>query len=103
VIPKAVLGYLAWMDAATLPARPRLTACALEREQVLTGLVANGLMVDQPLQWPQGSTWQLDGANGRFTHARYLSPCPLPMFPITASSQGAEGPQHLPERCPESE
>jgi 8-oxo-dGTP diphosphatase len=46
-------------------------------EQVLTRLVADGLMVDQPLEWPKGSTWLLDGANGRFTHARYLPPLAL--------------------------
>jgi phosphohistidine phosphatase SixA len=46
-------------------------------EQVLTRLVADGLMVEQPLEWPKGSTWLLDGTNGRFTHARYLPPLPL--------------------------
>ena len=45
-------------------------------EQVLTRLVGDGLMVDQPLEWPKGSTWLLDGANGRITHARYLPPLP---------------------------
>jgi hypothetical protein len=45
--------------------------------QVLTWLVTDGLAVDQPLQWPQGSTWLLDGANGRLTHARYLPPLVL--------------------------
>jgi phosphohistidine phosphatase SixA len=67
-------------------------------EQVLNRLVADGLTVDQPLQWPKGSTWLMDSANGRFTHARYLPPCPLPMFPRTASSQGAEGLPQLQER-----
>jgi hypothetical protein len=45
--------------------------------QVLTRLVTDGLAVDQPLQWPKGSTWLLDGANGRLTHARYLPPLVL--------------------------
>lgn len=45
--------------------------------QVLTRLVTDGLAVDQPLQWPKGSTWLLDGTNGRLTHARYLPPLVL--------------------------
>ena len=45
--------------------------------QVLTWLVADGLAVDQPLQWPKGSTWLLDGTSGRLTHARYLPPLVL--------------------------
>ena len=45
--------------------------------QVLTRLVADGLAVDQPLQWAKGSTWLLDGANRRLTHARYLPPLVL--------------------------
>jgi broad specificity phosphatase PhoE len=45
--------------------------------QVLTRLVRDGLAVDQPLQWPKGSTWLLDGTNGRLTHARYLPPLVL--------------------------
>jgi phosphohistidine phosphatase SixA len=67
-------------------------------EQVLNRLVADGLTFDQPLQWPKGSTWLMDSANGRFTHARYLPPCPLPRFPSTASSPGAEGLPQLQER-----
>jgi hypothetical protein len=31
---------------------------------VLMRLVTDGLAVDQPLQWPKGSTWLLHGANG---------------------------------------
>jgi phosphohistidine phosphatase SixA len=42
--------------------------------QVLTRLVTDGLVVDQPLQWPKGSTWLLDGTSRRLTHARYLPP-----------------------------
>ena len=45
--------------------------------QVLTRLVADGLAVDQPLQWAKGSTWLLDGTSGRLTHARYLPPLVL--------------------------
>jgi phosphohistidine phosphatase SixA len=53
--------------------------------QVLTRLVADGLAVDQPLQWPKGSTWLLDGANGRLTHARYLPPL-VPAFARSMAS-----------------
>ncbi|MFL6226877.1 MAG: SixA phosphatase family protein [Actinomycetes bacterium] len=56
--------------------------------QVLTRLVANGLAVDQPLQWPKGSSWLLDGANGQLTRARYLPPLPLHV-PSMASAQEA--------------
>jgi phosphohistidine phosphatase SixA len=45
--------------------------------QLLTWLVADGLVVDQPLAWPKGSTWLLHGANGRPAHARYLPPLAL--------------------------
>ena len=45
--------------------------------QVLTRLVADGLAVDQPLTWPKGSTWLLQGDNGRPAHARYLPPLAL--------------------------
>jgi broad specificity phosphatase PhoE len=45
--------------------------------QVLTRLVAAGLAVDQPLTWPKGSTWLLQGANGRPAHARYFPPLAL--------------------------
>ena len=45
--------------------------------QVLVRLVADGLAVDQPLAWPKGSTWLLDGADGRFRFGRYLPPLPL--------------------------
>jgi broad specificity phosphatase PhoE len=45
--------------------------------QVLVRLVADGLAVDQPLAWPKGSTWLLDGANGQVKVARYLPPLSL--------------------------
>jgi phosphohistidine phosphatase SixA len=56
--------------------------------QVLTRLVADGLAVDQPLAWPKGSTWLLDGANRRFTHARYLPPLALAHAGCDASAIG---------------
>ena len=58
--------------------------------QVLTRLVADGLAVDQPLQWPQGSTWLLDGTNGRLTHARYLPP--LVLAPARNMASAPPGP-----------
>lgn len=45
--------------------------------QLLIRLVADGLAVDQPLVWPKGSTWLLDGANGQVKVARYLPPLSL--------------------------
>jgi broad specificity phosphatase PhoE len=53
--------------------------------QVLTWLVADGWAVDQPLAWPKGSTWLLQGANGRPAHARYLPPLALARPPAWAS------------------
>jgi hypothetical protein len=45
--------------------------------QVLGRLVADGLVVDQPLAWPKGSTWLLDGPYGHFAFGRYLPPLAL--------------------------
>ena len=45
--------------------------------QVLGRLVADGLAVDQPLAWPKGSTWLLDGPDGHLTFGRYLPPLAL--------------------------
>jgi phosphohistidine phosphatase SixA len=61
--------------------------------QVLVRLVADGLMVDQPLAWPKGSTWLLDGADRRFTVGRYLPPLGLvdaltPSAPQAAPANG---------------
>jgi 8-oxo-dGTP diphosphatase len=56
--------------------------------QVLTRLVADGLAVDQPLEWPKGSTWLLHGANRRLTHARYLPPLALAHARSVASATG---------------
>jgi broad specificity phosphatase PhoE len=56
--------------------------------QVLTRLVAEGLAVDQPLAWPKGSTWLLEGTLGRFTHARYLPPLALAHARSVASASG---------------
>ena len=45
--------------------------------QVLGRLVADGLAVEQPLAWPKGSTWLLDGTDGRLEFGRYLPPLAL--------------------------
>ena len=63
--------------------------------QVLTRLVADGLAVDQPLQWAKGSTWLLDGANGRLTHARYLPP--LVLAPARSMASAPWGPVLAPD------
>jgi phosphohistidine phosphatase SixA len=59
-------------------------------DQVLTRLVTDGLAVDQPLQWPKGSTWLLDGTSGRLTHARYLPP--LVLAPARSMPSAPPGP-----------
>jgi broad specificity phosphatase PhoE len=63
--------------------------------QVLTRLVADGLAVDQPLEWPKGSTWLLDGASGRLTHARYLQP--LVLAPARSMASAPRGPVLAPD------
>jgi hypothetical protein len=63
--------------------------------QVLTWLVADGLAVDQPLQWPKGSTWLLDGASGRLTHARYLPP--LVLAPARSMASASRDPVLAPD------
>ena len=64
--------------------------------QVLTRLVTDGLAVDQPLQWPKGSTWLLDGANRRLTHARYLPPLVLAPARSMARHRGANSLRRMP-------
>jgi phosphohistidine phosphatase SixA len=56
--------------------------------QVLSWLVADRVAVDQPLAWPKGSTWLLEGAHRRFTHARYLPPLALAHVQSVASATG---------------
>ena len=65
--------------------------------QVLARLVADGLVVDQPLAWPKGSTWLLDGADRRFAVGRYLPPLRLDDALSTSSAPQAapaHGPGH---------
>ena len=57
--------------------QPLSAAGQAEAAGLLVRLVADGLMVDQPLVWPKGSTWLLDGADRRFAFGRYLPPLRL--------------------------
>jgi len=46
--------------------------------QLLTELVAEGLVVEDPLDWPKGSTWLLQRAvDRRQVRGRFLAPLPL--------------------------
>jgi broad specificity phosphatase PhoE len=51
-------------------------------------VVMDGLAVNQPLAWPKGSTWLLDGADGRLRSGRYLPPLPLAdaLTPLSATA-----------------
>lgn len=57
-------------------------------EQVLTRLVADGLMVDQSLEWPKGSTWLLDGPTG---DSRMPATCPHWPWAEARSAVSAHG------------
>ena len=58
--------------------------------QVLARLVTDGLAVDQPLAWPKGSTWLLEGPDGHLAVGRYLPPLALADVLIPPSvSRGA--------------
>ena len=59
--------------------------------QVLARLVVDGLTVDQPLTWPKGSSWLLEGTDGRFGFGRYLP---------TAPAGRRADPVMATERCP---
>jgi broad specificity phosphatase PhoE len=45
--------------------------------RLLTRLVADGLIVGEPLHWPKGSTWLLQRTDRRLVHARFLAPLAL--------------------------
>ena len=62
--------------------------------QVLARLVADGLVVDQPLAWPKGSTWLLEGADRHFAFGRYLPPLRLVDALIRPSAPPANGLAH---------
>ena len=57
--------------------------------QVLARLVTDGLVVDQPLVWPKGSSWLLEGVDGRFGFGRYLPPLQLADRPTPSRQPGA--------------
>jgi phosphohistidine phosphatase SixA len=44
---------------------------------LLTRLIADALMADDPLDWPKGSTWLLERVNRRQVRGRFLSPLVL--------------------------
>jgi 8-oxo-dGTP diphosphatase len=58
--------------------------------RVLPTLIAGGLSVSGPLQWPKGSTWVLEREDGRIACARYLPPLALADSSAPAAS-GAHG------------
>jgi phosphohistidine phosphatase SixA len=41
---------------------------------LLTGLIADILVVEDPLEWPKGSTWVLERIDQRQVRGRYLAP-----------------------------
>jgi 8-oxo-dGTP diphosphatase len=45
--------------------------------RLLPTLVAGGLNVSAPLQWPKGCTWLLEREDGRIARGRYLPPLAL--------------------------
>jgi phosphohistidine phosphatase SixA len=44
---------------------------------LLTRLIADALLVEDPLDWPKGSTWLLERINRRQVRGRYLRPLML--------------------------
>jgi hypothetical protein len=44
---------------------------------LLTRLIADTLLVKDPLDWPKGSTWLLERINRRQVRGRFLSPLVL--------------------------
>ena len=44
---------------------------------LLAELVAEGLVVEDPLDWPEGSTWLLQRTNQRQVYGRLLAPLAL--------------------------
>jgi 8-oxo-dGTP diphosphatase len=58
--------------------------------RLLPTLVAGGLSVSAPLQWPKGCTWVLERENGRIARGRYLPPLAL-AGPSALAASGAHG------------
>jgi hypothetical protein len=44
---------------------------------LLTQLIADALLVDDPIDWPKGSTWLLQRTNRRQVRGRFLAPLML--------------------------
>ena len=45
--------------------------------RLLAGLVADGLVAEEPMDWPNGSTWLLQWVGGRQVRGRLLAPLVL--------------------------
>ena len=45
--------------------------------RLLTELVAEGLVLEDPLDWPKGSTWLLERIGQRHVRGRFLAPLVL--------------------------
>ena len=57
-----------------------------EPYELLTRLIADTLVVEDPLDWPKGSTWLLERTDRRQVRGRFLAPlvisaAPNPMRP----------------------
>ena len=52
---------------------------------LLTRLIADALVVQDPLDWPKGSTWLLERINRRRIRGRFLSPLVLDGAGITST------------------
>ena len=63
------------------------TIARLFAELVLDGLVVDGLVVESlledPLDWPKGSTWLLQRGEGRRVYGRFVAPLALERFQRT--------------------
>jgi phosphohistidine phosphatase SixA len=61
-------------------------------EWLLTRLVADGLMTNDPLEWPKGSTWLLERIGRRRVRGRLLAPLVLPQNPGLTHAARRVGP-----------
>ncbi len=62
--------------------------------RLLPQLVADGLVVEEPMRWPEGSTWLLQRNGQRRTRARYLPPLALDRRArTTRDNRAGTGPQ----------
>jgi 8-oxo-dGTP diphosphatase len=52
---------------------------------LLTRLIADVLLVEDPLDWPKGSTWLLERINRRQVRGHYLAPLALNGAPTNSS------------------